>query len=105
VKDWNRPSLSGNIIKDADMSEHISDPLGTAQMANDFLAAEKRVLSTGKFFENLTAAARIVSAAQMAYGQALMRANALLFGAFLPPSAFSRREVRPSVAAKMPDPS
>jgi len=87
------------------MSENISDPLGTAQISNDFLAAEKRFLSTGRFFENMSEAVRIVSAAQVEYGQALMRANSVLFGGFLQPSASAEREVRPSVAAKTPNPS
>ena len=53
----------------------------------------------------MSEAVRIVSAAQVEYGQALMRANSVLFGGFLQPSASAEREVRPSVAAKTPNPS
>jgi hypothetical protein len=82
------------------MSENISDPFGTLKILRDLSTAQQKFLPAGEFFEHIGEAARIVSAAQVEYGQALMRANSLLFGAFLQPSAAGTTEIRPSVAAK-----
>jgi hypothetical protein len=87
------------------MSENISDPFGTVQISKDLFAAQKKFLPAGQFFEHMSEAARIMSAAQMEYGKAMMRANALVFGDFLKPLAVSANDTRPSVAAKAPDPA
>lgn len=87
------------------MSENISGPFGTVQFSKDLLAAQKKFLPTGQFFEHMSEAARIISEAQMEYGKALMRANALVFGDFLKPLAVTANETRPSGAAKAPDPA
>ncbi len=82
------------------MSENLSDPFGTLQISKDLFEAQNKFLPTGALFGHISEAARIVATAQAQYGQALMRANAMLVGAFLQPSSTAERDVRPSVVAK-----
>ena len=85
------------------MAKNISGPSGMVQLVRDLLAAQQGFLSTEASFEKMNEAARIVTAAQVAYGQALMRANVVLFGLFLQSPAGSETNIRPSEAAHQPD--
>jgi hypothetical protein len=84
------------------MAENAPDPFGTVKMSQDLLAAQQKFLPSGKLFTQMSEAIRIVSAAQMEYGQALMRAHSVLFGTFLQPAGYGR-DIRPSEAVHQPD--
>ncbi len=85
------------------MSDVNTDPFGVAKISKDLLAAQQKFLPFGKSFEQFSEVAQIISAAQMAYGKELMRANELLFGGFMRASAQADSDIRPSVSAKRPD--
>jgi L-rhamnose isomerase len=84
-----------------DMTETSSDPFEIFNISKELLTAEQKLLPSGQFFERFVEVARNVTQAQIAYAQALMRANAALLGALLvQPGAAVTQEERPSVAAR-----
>ena len=74
------------------MTETTSDPLQFFQISKDLLTAQQKFFPSGKFFERFSEVARNAAQAQIAYGQAIMRANAALLGVFLDPRK-SRRQI------------
>jgi hypothetical protein len=86
-----------------DMSEVNTDPFGMAKISKDFFAAQQKFSPLAKSFEQFSEVAQIISAAQMAYGKELMRANQVLFGGFMNGTALADSEIRPSISAKKPE--
>jgi hypothetical protein len=72
------------------------DPFGFFELSQDILLAQQKMMPSGRMFERFSEAAGNVSQAQITYCQALMHANATLFGAMLEGSG--PPEARPSVA-------
>ena len=86
------------------MTDKLTDPVEFFQFSKNLMAAQEKFLPSGQVFGRLSEATRIITQAQVAYGQALMRANAAMFGAWLDDqSAPPAKELRPSVAARRPD--
>lgn len=90
------------------MSEKSSDPFEFFQISREMLTAEQKFLPSGKIFEQLTEYMRNVTQAQIAYNQALMRAQASLLASIMerPLAAVSgktKAEERPSAAAHQRD--
>jgi membrane-bound lytic murein transglycosylase B len=84
-------TMRGNIH----MSETpATDPFQIFQISKDLLSAEQKFLPSSKIFEQYAEVMRSVTQAQVAYGQALMRANAALLAALL------ERPLTPICAAK-----
>ncbi|HQT45634.1 MAG: hypothetical protein B7X08_00190 [Acidocella sp. 20-63-7] len=82
------------------MVETSSDPFEIFQISKELLTAEQKLLPSGLLFERFIEVSRSITQAQMAYMQALMRANAALLGALLDqPGIAVLPEERPSVAA------
>ena len=69
------------------------------ELSRDILLAQQRLMPSARMFERFSEVARNVTQAQITYCQALLRANATLFGAMLERFGPSP-EQRPSVAAK-----
>lgn len=83
------------------MSEPSSDPFEFFKISKELLTVEQGYLPSGKFLERFAVIARDLAQAQLAYNQALMRANAALLGAFLgQPVATPVEEQSPSAAAR-----
>ena len=78
------------------------DPFGLFELSQDILLAQQKLMPSARMFERFSEAARSASQAQITYCQALMRANATLFGVMLERSG-PPREQRPSVAVKTSD--
>lgn len=85
------------------MADVNTDPFNVAQISKDLLAAQQKFLPFGKSFEQFSEAAKIISAAQVAYGKEIMRANAVLFGKLFQAPGSADSEIRPSVSAKARD--
>ncbi len=89
------------------MSEKTTDPFELFQISKEMLSAQQKFMPSGKIFEQMAETLRNVTQAQVAYGQALMRANAALLAALMerPLSMVAdQREERPSAAAHRKDP-
>ncbi len=77
------------------------DPFALFDLSRELLQAQQKLMPSARIFERFSEAARSVSQAQIAYCQALMRAQATLLGAMLErPNLPPMHEQRPSVAAK-----
>jgi len=88
------------------MSDKSTDPFEMFQISRDLLTAQQKFLPSGKAFEQLAEYMRNVTQAQIAYNQALMRAQASLMASLMerPLGAVSGKpEERPSAAAHKPD--
>lgn len=78
-----------------------TDPFEVLNFSKSLLAAQQKLMPSMQSYERFAEAARLIAQAQIAYGQAMMRANSVLLGAVLPPSeAQAAREERPSIAAR-----
>ncbi len=90
------------------MNEKSSDPFELFQISRDMLTNQQKFLPSGKIFEQFAEYVRNVTQAQIAYNQALMRAQASLLAGVMerPLSLVSgKREERPSAAAHQRDTS
>ncbi|WP_298284584.1 hypothetical protein [Acidocella sp.] len=58
------------------MSDQKTDPFEIFQISREFLTAEQRLLPSVQIFEQLAETIRAITQANIAYSQALMRANA-----------------------------
>jgi hypothetical protein len=90
------------------MSERrTNDPFEIFQISRDLLSTQQKFLPSSKIFEQFAETIRNVTQAQIAYNQALMRANAALMAALLErplSSTFTEmKEERPSVSARRPN--
>lgn len=65
------------------MAANPSDPFEFFQLSKEMIAAQQRFLPSSKLLEQITETMRNLAQAQIAYGQALMRANAALLGAWM----------------------
>ncbi|MGO9817237.1 MAG: hypothetical protein ACLPJJ_13205 [Acidocella sp.] len=84
------------------MTEKSSDPFEFFKISQDMLTAQQKFLPSNKIFEQFTDYVRNVTQAQIAYNQALMRAQAaLLAGVMERPLTMVSDKVdeRPSSAA------
>jgi len=84
------------------MADNIPDPSEFFQIPKDLLTAQQKFLPSGRFFEQFAEQMRNITQAQIAYSQALMRANAALLATILerPAPQAPAKEERPSVAAR-----
>lgn len=82
-----------------------TDPFEVFQISKDWLSAQQKFLPSGRIFEQIAETIRNVTQAQIAYNQALMRANAALLAALMerPLESAASKEDRPSQAAHRPD--
>jgi hypothetical protein len=85
------------------MTGKTSPSLPYFQFSEAWLPASRASLPPTQMFEQMSEAARIVTQAQMAFGEAMMRANAAMFAAFLPQGNAPAREIGPSEAARQPE--
>ncbi|HUM07726.1 MAG TPA: hypothetical protein VLT37_02490 [Acidocella sp.] len=84
------------------MNAKSSDPFELFQISRNFLSTQQKFLPSGQIFEQLAEYTRNVTQAQIAYNQALMRAQASLFAAMMErplAAATGKTEERPSSAA------
>ncbi|OYV39232.1 MAG: hypothetical protein B7Z80_07875 [Rhodospirillales bacterium 20-64-7] len=85
-------------------SEQKTDPFEVFNFSKSMLAAQQKLMPSMHGYERLAEAARLLTQAQIAYGQAVMRANSVLLGAVLAPvEAQADYQQRPSVAARQPE--
>jgi methylaspartate ammonia-lyase len=86
------------------MSDKRTDPFEVFQISRELLTAEQRLLPSTRVFEQLAETIRTITQANMAYSQALMRANAALMAALMArPGDPAPDDERPSEAAHRPD--
>lgn len=81
-----------------------NDPLELLQISKEMLAAQQRFLPSTHIYAQLAEAVRAVTQANIAYGQALMRANATLLAAIWQrPGGTTAAADSPAAAAHEPD--
>ncbi|GLR66648.1 hypothetical protein GCM10010909_13280 [Acidocella aquatica] len=79
-----------------------TNPFEAFQIPQNLFAAPQNFMPSGKAFEQLNQMARNLAEAQVAYGQALMRANTVFLSALFAQAAPAEAE-RPSEAARKTD--
>ena len=79
-----------------------ANPFEAFQIPQNLFAAPQSFMPDGKVFEQMNQMARNLAEAQIAYGQALMRANTTLLSAMFAQAAPAETE-RPSETARKTD--
>ena len=82
------------------MALESANPFDLFKLPNDIFAASDRFLPAATLLENMSQAAQIISQAQVSYGQALLRANATIFDAWLPRPPAATSSEGPAQAAR-----
>jgi hypothetical protein len=80
-----------------------TNPFEAFQISQNLFAAPQNFMPNGKVFEQLNEVARNVAEAQVAYAQALMRANVALLSAMFTQAAPTAEAERPSESARKTD--
>ncbi len=75
-----------------------TNPFEAFQFPQSLFGGSQKFVPNNKVFEQLNEVARTLAEAQMAYGQALMRANATLLNAMFTQAAPAAEGERPSEA-------
>jgi hypothetical protein len=82
------------------MSSNAADPFDVYKLSKDLLTAQQKFTPSTLFFGPVMEATRILTNAQLAYWQAVMRANAALYTPMLVHHSAPERPERPSVSAR-----